>query len=115
MKVEQRKTTKPWGFEILWAQTEDYVGKLLHITAGHRLSKQYHINKEETIYVLKGILYNYDEQDNPQKILPGESFHVIPGQVHRFAALESNVELMEVSTNHLTDVIRIADDYDRGE
>jgi quercetin dioxygenase-like cupin family protein len=115
MKVDQKKVTKPWGFEILWAQAEDYVGKLLHITAGHRLSKQYHANKEETIYVLSGVLYNYDERDVPQRILPGESFHVTPGQVHRFAALESNVEIIEVSTNHLTDVVRLADDYDRGE
>tara|TARA_Y100001938_G_scaffold148296_1_gene231564 strand:- start:12977 stop:13309 length:333 start_codon:yes stop_codon:yes gene_type:complete len=104
---------KPWGFEIIWAQTSDYVGKLLHINSGHRLSKQYHERKEETVYVLSGILYNYDEDDRITKILPGQSFHVSPGQVHRFGALESSVELIEVSTNHLEDVVRLEDDYRR--
>ena len=56
-------TDKPWGCEKLWAQTKDYVGKILFITAGHRLSKQYHIKKEETIYVLRGTLYVYDKDD----------------------------------------------------
>jgi len=55
-----RRVAKPWGFEVIWAETENYVGKLLHINAGHRLSKQYHVEKEETLYVLSGILYNYD-------------------------------------------------------
>jgi quercetin dioxygenase-like cupin family protein len=104
---------KPWGFEIIWARTDDYVGKLLHINSGHRLSKQYHKSKEETVYVLEGVLYNYDKDDKPQKIYPGESFHVKPGQIHRFAALESNVKIIEVSTNHLSDVVRLEDDYKR--
>jgi quercetin dioxygenase-like cupin family protein len=108
-----RRVAKPWGFEVIWAETENYVGKLLHINAGHRLSKQYHVEKEETLYVLSGILYNYDEHDRIQKIPPGNSFHVFPGQIHRFGALESNVEVIEVSTNHLNDVVRIADDYER--
>jgi len=107
------KIEKPWGYEIHWAQTDDYVGKLLFIKAGHRLSKQYHEVKEETLYVLKGTLYNYDENDTPIKILPGESFHVKPGQIHRFGATYSNVEVIEVSTPHLDDVIRLEDDYSR--
>lgn len=107
------KIEKPWGFEIIWAQTDDYVGKLLHINSGHRLSKQYHTNKEETVYVLEGVLYNYDKDDKPQRFCPGESFHVEPGQIHRFGALESNVRIMEVSTNHLDDVVRLEDDYQR--
>jgi len=108
------KIEKPWGFEIIWAKTDSYVGKLLHITSGSRLSRQYHVEKEETIYVLTGVLYNYDRDGNVQRILPGESFHVRPRQIHRFAAMEeSNVELIEVSTNHLDDVVRLADDYKR--
>ena len=107
------RVDKPWGFEIIWAQTSDYVGKLLHINSGHRLSKQYHEKKEETVYVMSGILYNYDENDHITKILPGQSYHVSPGQVHRFAALESSVELIEVSTNYLEDVVRLEDDYRR--
>ena len=113
MLVKHEKVMKPWGFELIWAQTDNYVGKLLHINAGHRLSKQYHESKEETVYVLSGILYNYDMDDKVKKIYPGESFHVAPGQIHRFAALESNVEVVEVSTNYLNDVVRIHDDYER--
>ena len=108
-----RRIEKPWGFEVIWAETDNYVGKLLHISSGHRLSKQYHVEKEETLYVLKGILYNYDENDSIQKITPGNSFHVYPGQIHRFGAMEGNVEVIEVSTNHLNDVVRLEDDYER--
>lgn len=111
--MKQIKIDKPWGYEIIWAHTDDYVGKLLHITSGNRLSRQYHNRKEETVYVLKGILYNYDKDGNVMRIMPGESFHVKPGQIHRFAAMESNVEVIEVSTNHLDDVVRLEDDYRR--
>ena len=104
---------KPWGHEKLWARTNDYVGKLLFIKAGHRLSKQYHEKKEETIYVLSGVLSVYDKDDNITEIKPGGNFHVAPGQVHRFWATFSNVELMEVSTNYLDDVVRLEDDYRR--
>ena len=72
-----RRVEKPWGHEIIWAETKDYVGKVLHINAGHRLSKQYHETKEETVYVVKGTLYNYDENDNIQKFTPGEAFQII--------------------------------------
>jgi mannose-6-phosphate isomerase-like protein (cupin superfamily) len=108
-----KRIEKPWGFEIIWAETKDYVGKILHINAGHRLSKQYHNVKEETLYVISGILYNYDEDNNIQKFMPGESFHVIPKQIHRFGANEVAVEVVEVSTPHLDDVIRLEDDYQR--
>jgi mannose-6-phosphate isomerase len=108
-----RRVEKPWGYEIIWAETEGYVGKLLHISAGHRLSKQYHQIKEETVYVISGILYNYDADDNIQRIMPGESLHVKPHQIHRFGANEAAVEIVEVSTPHLDDVVRLADDYDR--
>lgn len=104
---------KPWGYELIWAHTADYVGKLLFIKAGHRLSKQYHKTKEETVYVVSGILYNYDENDRVTQVLAGESFHVAPGQIHRFGANEMHVQLIEVSTPHLDDVVRLEDDYDR--
>jgi quercetin dioxygenase-like cupin family protein len=106
-------TEKPWGFEKLWAHTEDYVGKILFIKAGHRLSKQYHEKKEETIYVLRGTLHVYDENDKIIKVNPGGRFHVEPGQIHRFGATHSSVELVEVSTNYLDDVVRLEDDYRR--
>lgn len=108
-----RKVSKPWGYEIIWAETEGYVGKLLRINAGHRLSLQYHKVKEETVYVLSGTLYVYDGDGGIMKLTPGQSFHVEPGQVHRFGANESSVEIMEVSTPHLEDVIRLEDDYKR--
>jgi mannose-6-phosphate isomerase-like protein (cupin superfamily) len=108
-----RKVEKPWGYEVVWAETDTYVGKLLHINAGNRLSLQYHRTKEETVYVLSGILYNYDADGKITKFLPGQVYHVKPGTVHRFGANESHVELMEVSTNHLDDVVRLADDYKR--
>ena len=108
-----KKIDKPWGHEVIWAETDDYVGKILHINAGHRLSKQYHEVKEETVYVIRGTLYNYDENDNIEKFTAGQSFHVVPNQIHRFGANETSVELVEVSTPHLNDVVRIEDDYKR--
>ena len=108
-----RRIEKPWGFEIIWAQTDDYVGKLLHINAGHKLSKQYHQVKEETVYVLSGTLYNYEGDGGITKVASGNVLHIHVGQIHRFGANESSVELIEVSTNYLDDVVRLEDDYGR--
>tara|TARA_R110000787_G_scaffold51408_6_gene121874 strand:+ start:315 stop:647 length:333 start_codon:yes stop_codon:yes gene_type:complete len=105
---------KPWGFELIWAKTNNYVGKMIHINPKQRLSLQYHNDKEETVFVVEGTLLNYiDEETPPQEIPTGQSFHVKPGQVHRFGALNEFVEIIEVSTPHLDDVVRLADDYDR--
>ena len=68
-----RRVEKPWGHEIIWAETTNYVGKLLHINAGHRLSLQYHEVKEETVYVLSGTLYIYDGEGKITKLNPGRS------------------------------------------
>jgi len=112
----RKKIDKPWGFELIWAQTEDYVAKLIVIEAGQRLSKQYHEKKTETVYVMEGVLLNYDKDDNETRLMQGETLHVEPGQVHRFCAPEDRyVKVIEVSTNHLDDVVRISDDYGRGE
>lgn len=108
-----RKVEKPWGYEIIWAETKAYVGKMLYIKAGHRLSKQYHEVKEETLYVIEGILYNYEDDGSITKVNPGHAFHVNVGQIHRFGAVENNVKVVEVSTPHLDDVVRLEDDYDR--
>jgi len=107
------RINKPWGHEEIWAKTSSYVGKLLHIKAGHRLSKQFHQTKEETIYVIEGTLYNYDKNDNVEKFIKGKSLHISPHQIHRFAADDGDVTLVEVSTPHLDDVVRIEDDYNR--
>lgn len=107
---------KPWGHEEIWAKTDDYVGKIIFINAGQRLSKQFHRKKEETIYVLEGVLINYDEGGNSTLYYPGQSLHISPGTIHRFcAAAKAHVKIVEVSTNYLGDVVRLEDDYDREE
>ena len=109
-------TQTPWGHQILWAHTENYVGKILHINKGHRLSRQYHIKKDETIYVLEGTL-RLEVGGSDQEILhltKGQSYHITPRTIHRFCALEdSPVTLAEVSTTELLDVVRLEDDYNR--
>jgi quercetin dioxygenase-like cupin family protein len=105
---------KPWGFEYIWAETNNYVAKMLHIEPKNRLSLQLHEIKEETVYVLEGTLLNWtDEETPPKKYKTGHILHIKPNQVHRFGAGKEMVRLMEVSTPHLGDVIRLADDYDR--
>jgi mannose-6-phosphate isomerase len=105
---------KPWGFENIWARTDDYVAKLLHINPKQRLSLQYHEVKEETVYVLEGTLLNWTDEDSaPEQYPPGSVCHVKPNQVHRFGAGKELVRLMEVSTPHLDDVVRLSDDYKR--
>ena len=115
-----RKIEKPWGYEEIWAETENYVGKILTIVAGKRLSLQYHEKKEETIYVLQGALRVWKSRDEKDfvDLPPGATYHVKPGQVHRFGAIplyprHTDTKIIEVSTNHLDDVVRLADDYKR--
>jgi|TARA_R110000822_G_scaffold990_21_gene4476 mannose-6-phosphate isomerase len=110
------KTDKPWGYEILWAQTDDYVAKLMHINMNSRMSLQLHEKKEETLYVVSGELKVWESEDEEDFALyaPGHVYHVKPGQVHRFGANSvESVMLMEVSTPELDDVVRLADDYKR--
>jgi mannose-6-phosphate isomerase-like protein (cupin superfamily) len=111
-----RRVEKPWGHELIWAHTDRYVGKLLVIEAGHRLSLQKHLKKDESIFVVRGKLRLVlgDETGALQEIDlgPGEHRRIPTGRVHRFIALE-RVELMEVSTPELDDVIRLEDDYGR--
>ena len=107
---------KPWGSEKIWAHTEKYVGKLIHINSGHRLSLQFHKQKEETIFVIDGKLTIEtlnDEKVHTFSIKKGECFHVYPTQVHRFCAYDEDVILVEVSTPEIEDVIRLEDDYNR--
>ena len=110
-----KKTDKPWGYEVLWAQTEDYVAKIMHINPEQRMSLQFHQKKEETVYVMSGILHIWETENDEdwESYGPGTVYHVKPGMVHRFGTGETGTMLMEVSTNHLEDVVRIADDYKR--
>jgi len=114
--VAPRRVEKPWGHEIIWAQTDRYVGKILVIEAGRRLSLQYHDAKDEWIRVLSGRLRLTLEADDgtlEELVLePGEGARIAPGRRHRFAAVE-RVELVEVSTPELDDVVRLADDFGR--
>jgi mannose-6-phosphate isomerase len=114
---EPRKVEKPWGYELIWAHAADYVGKKLFIRAGHALSLQFHRVKDETIYVESGrveftIGAPGDALPNSEIVGPGTAFHVTPGTVHRMRALEDSL-LLEVSTPHLDDVVRLDDEYGR--
>lgn len=111
-----RTVEKPWGHEEIWAETPKYIGKYLYIKAGHRLSRQYHEVKEETIRVLRGelLLEIGPEHDLLQMRLDeGETYHVTPHTIHRFCAVDTDVILLEVSTPELDDVVRLVDDYSR--
>jgi mannose-6-phosphate isomerase len=111
-----KRVEKPWGHEIIWAATPGYVGKLLHIKQGHALSLQYHKVKDETVYVQSGrlLLELDDDRGQLQKIVlgPGESRRILPGMKHRMTA-ETDVDILEASTNHLDDVVRLEDRYGR--
>ena len=114
-----RTITKPWGKEEIWAETDKYVGKLLYINKGHRLSRQYHVKKDETFYVQKGkmILEIGDPMVDNMQMIPmkkGDSFHCPPNTVHRMIAT-TDVKVFEVSTPELDDVVRLDDVYGRND
>ena len=109
------RVDKPWGYELHWAKTDRYVGKIIHIDKGHALSLQYHNKKDETIMLLSGRLL-FEIQENGQlvkhEVQPLERFHVTPGTVHRMTAIE-DCDVVEVSTPELDDVVRLEDRYGR--
>jgi mannose-6-phosphate isomerase len=113
---EARRVDKPWGHELIWAHTDRYVGKVLVIETGKRLSLQRHVIKDETILVREGRLRLYLEDDagvvQMEELGPGEFRHVATGRVHRYESIE-RVELIEVSTPELDDVVRLEDDFGR--
>jgi mannose-6-phosphate isomerase-like protein (cupin superfamily) len=110
-----RRVEKPWGHELVWAETPRYVGKLIHIVAGACLSRQYHRRKDETFLVQKGEMdLEIDEGDARRtvRLRAQEAFHCPPGTVHRMIAV-TDVDLVEVSTPELDDVVRLEDAYGR--
>jgi mannose-6-phosphate isomerase len=112
---EPKRVEKPWGHELIWAHTERYVGKLLHIKQGHRLSLQYHQRKDETIHVQSGtLLLVVDEGAGlVEKTLGvGEGYHIRPLTRHRMVAI-TDCDVLEVSTPELDDVVRLEDAYGR--
>ena len=107
---------KPWGYELLWAKTDKYLGKFINIAPDSRMSLQYHKNKEETVYVMAGILKVWESPNNddePISLSAGAIYHVKPGQVHRFGAGKQGTMICEVSTGEFDDVVRLHDDYSR--
>jgi mannose-6-phosphate isomerase len=115
--VEPRRVDKPWGHEVVWAEAEDYVGKLLVVEAGRSLSLQYHVEKDEAWYVQAGrarleVGEVGDDELAAGEIGPGDCFRFPPGTVHRVTALEQTT-IVEVSTPQLDDVVRMADEYGR--
>src|SRR5690348_17490944 len=94
---------KPWGHEIIWARTDTYVGKILHIKAGHALSVQYHNIKDETVYLLSGnLIYRVWDGDTARDVdlKIGQAYRITPGTVHQMEAV-TDCEILEVSTPHL--------------
>ena len=109
------RVEKPWGYELHWAKTERYVGKLIHVNAGHALSLQYHNLKDETIYLHSGRLL-FEIHDGTELVTremhPGERVHITPKTIHRMTAIEDS-DIFEVSTPELDDVVRLEDRYGR--
>ena len=116
MKQEPTRVEKPWGYELIWAHSPEYVGKILHINAGEALSLQYHEVKDETIFLLVGEMKFWagDSVESLQEISlrAGEAFRVRPGTVHRMQAV-TDCDILEASTPHLEDVVRLEDRYGR--
>ena len=111
-----RRVDKPWGHELIWAHTDRYVGKILVIETGKRLSLQRHQKKDEAVLVLSGRLRLHLEDESGTIKLndlgPRDFLRVPVGRIHRFEALE-RVELVEISTPELDDVERLEDDFGR--
>jgi mannose-6-phosphate isomerase len=109
------RVDKPWGHELIWARTDRYVGKILHIEPGHILSLQYHKEKDESIYVLRGeILLRFQQGDTlvERPLREGEAFHIHPKLIHQFQAVVTT-DLLEASTPELDDIVRLKDRYGR--
>jgi mannose-6-phosphate isomerase len=116
---EPRRVDKPWGHELVWALSDDYAGKLLAVKAGHELSLQFHRQKDESWYLLEGraeveFAGPGEKVTTSEVIVPGAAFRIRPGTVHRIRALEDTV-MLEVSTPHLDDVVRLEDQYGRAD
>lgn len=116
MTGEPRRVDKPWGHELIWAETERYVGKILHVRAGEALSVQYHREKDETICLLSGTMKFRvgPSEDKMDEVLmaPMQTVHLPPGTVHQMIAL-TDCDVLEASTPQLDDVVRLQDRYGR--
>ena len=116
-RAQVKRVEKPWGYEIIWAHTDRYVGKILHIKAGHALSVQYHERKDETVYLLSGELKYWvklgdDAERQDMRLHVGDAFRITPGTIHYMEAV-TDVDVLEASTPELDDVVRLSDRYGR--
>jgi len=113
---EVRTVQKPWGHETIWAHSDRYVGKILHIKAGEALSVQYHERKDETVYLLSGeLIYRValeGEELRDVRLKQGESFRIVPHTIHQMEAV-TDCDVLEASTPELDDVVRLTDRYGR--
>ena len=114
---DPRRVEKPWGWELIWAETETYAGKILFVRAGESLSLQFHNEKDESWYVLEGrahveLCRAGEGILEEEVVVPGAAFRFPPGTVHRVTALE-DTRILEVSTPQLDDVVRLEDSYGR--
>ena len=118
MSDTPRRVEKPWGYELWWARTDRYVGKILHLRQGESLSLQYHHVKDETILLQSGrLLLETGAQGQREELRriemkPGDVFHITPGTLHRMTGIE-DCDILEVSTPELEDVVRLEDRYGR--
>ncbi len=116
MFSEVRKVDKPWGYELIFAHTEQYAGKILHVDAGEALSLQYHEEKDETLYLLYGeyeLTLEVEGELVTRTVNEGEAFRVQPETRHRMVAGPTGCDIIEVSTPELEDVVRLEDRYGR--
>jgi mannose-6-phosphate isomerase len=110
-----RKVAKPWGHELIFAENERYAGKVLHLEAGQALSLQYHERKDETLMVLQGevtLSVEVEGEMRDIRLRSGEAHRIRPGVRHRLTA-EAAVDIVEVSSPELDDVVRLEDRYGR--
>ena len=110
-RAADARVDKPWGYEIRWAITDRYLGKILHVNRGEALSLQYHERKDECILLQKGVL-DLELDGAVHRLQPGDSVHITPGMRHRMTAVE-DCDIFEVSTPELEDVVRLEDRYGR--
>jgi mannose-6-phosphate isomerase-like protein (cupin superfamily) len=115
-RVEKTRVDKPWGYELRWAITERYLGKVLHLNKGEALSLQYHERKDECQYVLSGSIDmevgGADGKLTTHRMTAGDTVHLTPGTRHRLTAIE-DTDIFEVSTPEIEDVVRLEDRYGR--
>ncbi len=114
--MHARRVEKPWGYELIWAHTDRYAGKILHVNAGEALSLQYHREKDETLYLLTGSMRMWlgtlEGELDERMMREGDAVRIVPGTVHRMEAV-TDVDILEASTPELDDVVRIEDRYGR--